>query len=255
LAAVKNVGRNFVKALTDERAGDGEFKTFNEFIDRMIKYESFNKRAVESLILSGSLDCFGLNRAQLMYIYERLIDAKSEDLKRVAENQMSFFGDDTPEEVEIPKLEEMDLMLRLSYEKQTMGIYISGHPVERYKDRYKSLVNCNTLEIKRTATEEDTKLKDGDVVALAGIVSSRKIKYTRKNEEMAFITLEDKLGSVEVVAFPKAFGEFKKFLAEGTVVVIKGRLQVRDEQESAVILNHVSELNSAVKPQKLYIRF
>ncbi len=255
LAAVKNVGRNFVKALTDERTSGGEFQTFNQFVERMIKYDSFNKRAVESLILSGSMDCFNLNRSQLMYIYERLIDAKTDDLRRVAENQMSFFADDKPTEVEIPKLDEMDLMLRLSCEKQTMGIYISGHPVERYKEQYKSLVNCNTLDIKRTATEEDSKLKDGDVVALAGIVQSRKIKYTRKNEEMAFISLEDKLGSVEIVAFPKSFGEFKKNLAEGTVIVAKGRLQVRDEQDSAVILNHVTELNSAVKPKKLYIRF
>ena len=256
LAAVKNVGRNFVKALTDERSQGGEFSTFNQFIDRMIKYDSFNKRAVESLILSGSMDCFGLNRSQLMFVYERLIDAKTNDLKRVSENQISFFGEEeTPVEAGIPELDEMDLMLRLSYEKQTMGIYISGHPVERYKEQYKSLVNCNTLDIKRTATDEDSKLKDGDVVALAGIVQSRKIKYTRKNEEMAFIALEDKLGSVEVVAFPKAFSEFKRFLAEGTVVVVKGRLQVRDEQESAVILNHVAELNSSIKPKKLYIRF
>ena len=255
LAAVKNVGRNFVKALTDEREKGGEFVTFNQFIERMIKYDSFNKRAVESLILSGSLDCFGLNRSQLMFIYERLIDAKTDDFKRVSENQMSFFGEEKEEEIEIPKIEEMDLMLRLSYEKQTMGIYISGHPVERYKDAYKSLVNCNTLDIKRTATEEESRLKDGDMVALAGIVSSRKIKYTRKNEEMAFISLEDKLGSVEIVAFPKSFGEFKKSLAEGTVIVAKGRLQVRDEQDSAVILNHVTELTSAEKPKKLYIRF
>ena len=255
LAAVKNVGRNFVRSLIDERLSGGEFKTFNQFTERMIKYESFNKRAVESLILSGSMDCFGLNRSQLMFIYERLIDAKTDDLKRVSENQMSFFAEDKPQEVEIPKLDEMDLMLRLSYEKQTLGIYISGHPVERFKTQYTPLVNCNTLDIKRTAFEEDTDLKDGDVIAVAGIVQSRKIKYTKKNEEMAFITLEDKLGSVELVAFPKVFAEFKKNLEEGTVIVAKGRLQVRDEQESTVILNHVTELNSAVKPRKLYIRF
>ena len=255
LAAVKNVGRNFVKALTDEREQGGEFETFNQFVERMIKYDSFNKRAVESLILSGSMDCFGLNRSQLVFIYERLIDAKTDDMKRVSENQMSFFADDKPTEVEIPKLDEMDLMLRLSHEKQTLGIYISGHPVERYKEQYKPLVNCNTLDIKRTAFEEETDLKDGDLVAFAGIVSSRKIKYTKKNEEMAFISLEDKLGSVELVAFPKVFAEFKKNLAEGTVIVAKGRLQIRDEQDSTVILNHVTELKSNVKPRRLYIRF
>ncbi len=255
LAAVKNVGRNFVKALTDERERGGEFETFNQFTERMLKYESFNKRAVESLILSGSMDCFNLNRSQLIFIYERLIDAKTDDLKRVSENQMSFFADDKPTEVVIPKLDEMDLMLRLSHEKQTLGIYISGHPVERYKEQYKPLVNCTTLDIKKSALEEESERKDGDVVALAGIVQSRKIKYTKKNEEMAFVTLEDKLGSVELVAFPKVFGEFKKSLAEGTVIVAKGRLQVRDEQDSTVILNYVTELNSAVKPRKLYIRF
>jgi len=255
LAAVKNVGRNFVKALTDERVKGGEFKTFNQFVERMIKYESFNKRAVESLILSGSMDCFNLNRSQLIFIYERLIDAKTDDLKRVSENQLSFFAEDKPTEVEIPKLDEMDLMLRLSHEKSTLGIYISGHPVERYKTQYSSMVNCNTLAVKRTASQDDSELKDGEIVALAGIVQSRKIKYTKKNEEMAFVTLEDKLGSIEVIAFPKVFSEFKKNLAEGAIIVAKGRLQIRDEQDSVIILSHVTELNSAVKPRKLYIRF
>lgn len=262
LYAVKNVGRSFIQRLMKERDEKGEFKSFSDFVSRMIDKE-INKRAVEGLIMCGAFDSMGIKRSQLMAVYEDVIN--SEGLKRRGnlEGQFSLFDDDVQEEIVFPKKEEFSKRELLKMEKQTIGMYLSGHPMEEYLEKTEKISGYNIGKIiNAVEKDEDGNVKiinqnitDGMFIKLCGIISARKNKTTRNNSQMAFITLEDIYGSLEVLVFPKILIEYSHILQEENLVVIEGKLSIREDEEPKLLCERVILLENIENPPKtVYIK-
>ncbi len=259
LSAVKNVGENFIKAVVNARE-TGRFKGFTDFIERIEKIDSsvMNKRAVESLIKCGAMDSLGANRAQLLAVYEKTIDGIHADRKRNLEGQFSIF--DTIEETatndHLPDLKEFPQNILLTMEKEMVGIYISGHPLEPYKEEIDRISTITTFDLLNIGEEIGDNLdgpKDGDRVALGGILIEKKNKITKNNNMMAFITLEDLYGTIECIVFPTTFERYNKYLKEDGLIVIEGKISVSEVEEPKIIVEKISELNM-YKREKIYLK-
>lgn len=256
LVAVKNVGRNFVADLVQEREKEGPFLHFKDFCSRMSKYDSVNKRAVESLIKCGALDCLGAYRSQLLMVFEQQMDEANQNNKVSLTGQISFMDDQEESEITFPDIPELDLNTRLYNEKETLGIYISGHPLDKFKKFFQGKTTTNTMQI-RTAGEEDAfgaLHLDNEKVTIAGIIESKKVKTTKRNDQMAFLSLEDNYGSIELLAFPNVYSKFEQILVKGAVVIATGRLNLREEQDPVIILESVRQVDTKEKSEKLYIK-
>ena len=256
LVAVKNVGRNFVADLVQEREEEGPFLHFKDFCSRMSKYDSVNKRAVESLIKCGALDCLGAYRSQLLMVFEQQMDEANQNNKVSLTGQISFMDDQEESEITFPDIPELDLNTRLYNEKETLGIYISGHPLDKFKKFFQGKTTTNTMQI-RTAGEEDAfgaLHLDNEKVTIAGIIESKKVKTTKRNDQMAFLSLEDNYGSIELLAFPNVYSKFEQILVKGAVVIATGRLNLREEQDPVIILESVRQVDTKEKSEKLYIK-
>lgn len=267
LSAVKNVGKSFIEALLNERDNNGEFKNFSDFVERMTGAD-INKRAVEGLICCGAFDSMGVYRSQLMQIYENAMEGASDRQKNNIAGQFSLFDDlEETIEIELPKIAEFEKRELLRLEKQSIGMYFSGHPMEEYEAKIRSLTRQNIAMINESVIKDEdgeyistgTGLNDGDNVVLGCIIESRKNKTTRAKSQMAFLTLEDSYGSVEALVFPKILATYSHQLQEGAVVFVKGTLSIREDEEPKILLNAVESLDSALDsvPEKkvLYIRF
>ena len=236
LGAVKNVGRGLIRSMVAKRNEGGPFKSLEDFITRMGEGE-LNKRAVENFIKCGACDCFGYHRSELLNVYEEMMDTIADNRRRNLEGQMGMFAMLDEEEpgaaIPIPKLNEMkkaDLML---LEKETTGIYLSGHPMDDYRPYLK---NTHVLPIGRLM-EEDCPIQDEQIVSVAGIVQSVKMKTTRNNSMMAYVTVEDDTAAIELLAFSNVLNQYGGYLRENTPVVITGRLSVRDDKDPQIIVN------------------
>lgn len=258
LTAVKNVGKSFVHEITKEREKSGKFKSFGDFVHRMVDKE-INKRAVEGLIKCGAFDSLGASRAQLMNVFESIIDSESSAQRFNIAGQMSLFGDDTPEarvETELPDIPEFSKKELLAFEKETTGIYFSGHPMEEYKELTQKLspVNVGTV-MASFEKDEQGEFKevtggvcDGQMVKLSGIITARKNKTTRSNTQMAFLNLEDLYGSIEVLVFPKILTQFNSILKEEEIVLLEGRISVREDEEPKLLCEKASLLSGIKNP-------
>lgn len=266
LSAVKNVGKSFIEALLNERDNNGEFKNFSDFVERMTGAD-INKRAVEGLICCGAFDSMGVYRSQLMQIYEKAMEGASDRQKNNIAGQFSLFDDmEETVEIELPKIAEFEKRELLRLEKQSIGMYFSGHPMEEYEAKVRSITRQNIAMINESVIKDEdgeyistgTGLNDGDNVVLGCIIESRKNKTTRAKSQMAFLTLEDSYGSVEALVFPKILATYSHQLQEGAVVLVKGTLSIREDEEPKILLNAVESLDSALDsiPEKkvLYIR-
>lgn len=258
LVAVKNVGRNFVSDLISEREKNGEFKNFKDFCKRMIPYRSLNKRTVENLIMCGAFDCMKVFRSQLLYTYDDFLKSAFAELNNEAEGQLSIFDmgemkEEKSNEVILPDIPEMDLMQRLKNEKLTLGIYVSGHPMDRVKGSYESRVSCNILDIKRADTDEST-IKDNDNVVFAGVIENIKNIYTKKHTRMSILTLADNYGAIDVMAFESLCDKYENFIAESVILLIGGRVSVREDKAPVVICNSIEPLSYEEQNFKIYIR-
>ena len=266
LSAVKNVGKSFIDALLNERDNNGEFKNFSDFVERMTGAD-INKRAVEGLICCGAFDSMGVYRSQLMQIYEKAMEGASDRQKNNIAGQFSLFDDlEETVEIELPKIAEFEKRELLRLEKQSIGMYFSGHPMEEYEAKVRSLTRQNIAMINESVIKDEdgeyistgTGLNDGDNIVLGCIIESRKNKTTRAKSQMAFLTLEDSYGSVEALVFPKILATYSHQLQEGAVVLVKGTLSIREDEEPKILLNAVESLDSALDsvPEKkvLYIR-
>jgi len=252
LTAVKNVGRSFVQAVVSEREASGEFKSFTDFIHRMCDRE-MNKRAVEGLIKCGAFDSMCVKRAQLMNVFESVIDSEASSKRFNVAGQMNLFGDEDAgvEEIELPNVEEFSKKELLSFEKETTGIYFSGHPMEEYKDLTEKLTKTNIGTIMASVEKDedgeikvvDGGLKDGETIKLCGIITSRKNKTTKSNTQMAFVRLEDLFGGVEVIVFPKVLSRFNSMLREETAVMVEGRISIREDEAPKVLCENVTLLD------------
>ena len=264
LGAVKNVGRGLIRSMVAKRNEGGPFQSLEDFLQRMGEGE-LNKRAVENFIKCGAMDCFGYHRSELLAVYDSMMDAVSASRKKNLEGQMGLFAmlQDTEDAVEIPipKLSEMskaDLMLM---EKETTGIYLSGHPMDDYRHLLKG---THVVPIGSLMDEENT-FQDDQIISVAGVVQTIKMKTTRNNSMMAYVTLEDDTAAIEMLAFSNVLSQYGGYLKENQPVVITGRLSMRDDKEPQIVINRARPMSDfterpqpeEVSPQKtgtLYLR-
>ncbi|MFA7636264.1 MAG: DNA polymerase III subunit alpha [Monoglobales bacterium] len=257
LGAVKNVGHNVVASIVEERKS-APFADFTDFAERM-QGKDINKRTVESLIRAGAFDTLPHSRAQLLEAYERILDRLTNEKKGNAAGQLSLFGDVLDEKPnDFRDIPELSLKEILQMEKEMLGLYVSGHPLQSYSEIMSKIphVTCADFALAQ-AEDADAPVKDGDRVTFIGILSSKKDKITKTGSTMAFLNLEDVFGSVETVVFSTLFAKTKHLLLENTPLIIRGRLDV-NEQEYKIIADDISLLEEAPLPtnsqKKLYIK-
>lgn len=264
LGAIKNVGTIPVENIVKERKEKGEYKSFTDFCERVSELQ-VNKKCVESLIKAGAFQEFEQTRATLLASFEAIIDTIQSGNKKGFNGQVSMFDIGTKQEKEdmekqkykFEEYEEMPEKEMLSMEKEMLGIYISGHPLEKMREQIMHSTNINSLDLSKIAEQSDTtnmeentqqiqttksKFVDGQKVKYAGIITSIKKKYTKNNKIMAFITIEDLYGTAEIIAFENAVINAGKSLIEENIVVVDGRLSIRDDQEPTIIANEIKDL-------------
>ena len=241
LGAVKNVGRGLIRSMAAKRAEGGPFRSLEDFLQRM--GDELNKRAVENFIKCGAMDCFGNHRSELLAVYENMMDSIASSRKKNLEGQMGLFAmleDDEPAaSIPIPKLAEMKRADLMAMEKETTGIYITGHPMDDYRGY---LRNTHVMPIGRLM-EEDCPVKDEQIVSVAGIVQSVKMKTTRNNSMMAYVTVEDDTAAIEMLAFSNVLTQFGSYIKENMPVVITGRLSVRDDKDPQIVINRARPIS------------
>ena len=242
LGAVKNVGRGLIRSMAAKRAEGSAFRSLEDFLERMGEGE-LNKRAVENFIKCGAMDCFGYHRSELLAVYDQMMDSVSASRKKNLEGQMGLFAmldeDDEAGKVPIPKLKELDKGELLSMEKETTGIYISGHPMDDYRPY---LRNTHVVHI-GSLMEEDNGFQDDQIISVAGIVQTVKMKTTRNNSMMAYVTVEDDTASIEMLAFSNVLDQYGGYLRENSAVVITGRLSLRDDKEPQIVINRARPIS------------
>ncbi len=257
LSAVKNVGHGFVCAVVEERKANGEFKDFYDFIDRMADKE-LNKRAIEGLIMCGAFDSTGAKRSQLMQVFESAIDSENKSRRTNLAGQLSIFDEpelaaENPHD-ELPDVPEFDKKQLLKMEKESIGMYLSGHPMEEYQlicDRLCGGVNIGMV-MAAAEPEDDAdapdpgKIKDGDRITVAGIITARKDKTTKSNRRMAFIQLEDMYGSIEALVFPKIYDTLSPLLHEEQMILAKCSVSLREDEEPKLLLDSAEPLQDYV---------
>ncbi|MBQ3378263.1 MAG: DNA polymerase III subunit alpha [Clostridia bacterium] len=233
LVAVKNIGVSLIDTLINEREKNGVFTTFSDFCERMSGRE-INKRAVESLIKCGAFDSLGLKRAQLLLVFEQLMDDTARKNASTVSGQLSMFDilsegqEKKKDEVELPDVEELPLMKRLEMEKEVTGLYLSSHPMNEYEPLVRTLGAITIGDIISAASEHGAKLRDGDSVKVIGVISTRKNKTTRNDKMMAFLELEDQYGSAEAVIFPNLYETCSHILKPGRVIYMRAKVQFRE---------------------------
>ena len=253
LGAVKNVGRGLIRTVAAHRADGGDFKSLEDFLQRMGEGE-LNKRAVENFIKCGAMDCFGYHRSELLAVYESMMDSVSSSRKKNLDGQMGLFAmlddSDKAAAIPIPKLPEMKKADLMALEKETTGIYLSGHPMDDYRQY---LRNTHVVSIGSLMSEDST-YADDSIISVAGIVQSVKMKTTRNNSMMAYVTLEDDTSSIEMLAFSNVLSQYGGYLRENSAVVITGRLSIRDEKDPQIVINRARPIsdyteNVAIQPE------
>ena len=236
LGAVKSVGRGLIRTMSAKRREGGKFKSLEDFVQRMGEGE-LNKRAVENFIKCGAMDGFGYHRSELLAVYDTVMDSVASTRKRNLEGQMGLFGmleeEDNAAAIPIPKLPEMQRAELMLMEKETTGIYISGHPMDDYRS---FLVGSHVVPIGKIMDEEST-YQDDQIVSVAGIVQTIKMKTTRNNSMMAYVTVEDDTASIEMLVFSTVLNQYGGYLRENQPVVVTGRLSLRDDKEPQIIVN------------------
>ena len=255
MGAVKNVGHGLIRSIVAKRSEGGPFKSLEDFLQRMEEGE-LNKRAVENLIKCGAMDSFGNHRSELLAVYDSMMDSVSASRKKNLEGQMGLFGmldeDDVSSKIPIPKLPELSRADRMSMEKETTGIYLSGHPMDDYRPY---LRNTHVVTI-AALMDEESPYTDDQIVSVAGIVQSVKMKTTRSNSMMAYVTVEDDTASIEMLAFSNVLSQYGSYLKENQPVVVTGRLSIRDEKEPQIVVNRARPISdyadgSAVQQQEM----
>ena len=245
MGAIKNVGRGLIRTMVTKREEGGPFKSLEDFLQRMGEGE-LNKRAVENFIKCGSMDCFGYHRSQLLAVYDVMMDSVANSRRRNLDGQMGMFSmlqdTDAAVSIPIPQLAELKKAELMLMEKETTGIYLSGHPMIDYRPYLK---NTQVVPI-GVLMEEDCPYEDEQIVSVAGIVQTVKLKTTRNNSMMAYVTIEDDTGGVELLAFSKVLSQYGGYLRENQPVVIVGKLSIRDEKEPQIIVNRARPISDYV---------
>ena len=256
LSAIKSVGRAVVDVIIAERENGGLFKSLDDFVSRMSNKE-VNKRTLESFIKSGALDTLPGTRKQKLIVSGDLLESKAREKKTVMEGQLSFF-DLAPEEeknnfqITFPNVGEYDKQTLLAFEKETIGIYVSGHPMEEYREVWEKNVTAKTSDF---VVDEDGKtvVEDNSNVVIGGMITSKKVKTTKTNQLMAFITIEDLVGTVEVLVFPKIYEKNRPSFTEENKVFVRGRASIGDDPVGKLICEEVIPFTDI--PNELWLQF
>ena len=250
LGAVKNVGHGLIRAVAARREEGGPFKSLEDFIQRMGEGE-LNKRAVENFIKCGAMESFGQHRSELLAVYDHMMDSIASTRKRNLEGQMGLFGmleeEDPVSAIPIPKLPELPKAELMAMEKETTGIYLSGHPMDDYRP---FLRNTHVVPMADLMGDE-SHYQDDQIVSVAGIVQAVKMKTTRNNSMMAYVTVEDDTAAIEMLAFSSVLGQYGAYVKENSAVVITGRLSLRDDKEPQIVINRIRSITdfSEAPPQ------
>ena len=258
LAAIKSIGKPIIQTLVEERKEYGEFKNLEDFISRMSTREALNKRAIENFIKAGALDCLGGTRKQFMSIYIQIVDHVNQEKKYSMTGQMSLFDLVSEEEksdfqIQLPKVGEYAKETKLAFEKEVLGVYISGHPLEEYEEQWQKAISATTLDFQLDEESNHSKVHDGAREIIGGFITEKTMKATKTNQMMAFVTLEDLLGTVEVVVFPRDYEKNRNLLEVDRKVFIKGRVSEEDDKPSKLICEKVVPFNQIKR--ELWIQF
>ena len=256
LSAIKSVGRPVIEALVEERENRGPYLSLKDFIQRLTGV--VNKRAIENFIKAGAVDCLEGNRRQKMTVYAQIVDSIAQDKKNTVAGQMSLFDfaeEDVKKDFEIrmPDVGEYDKDTLLSYEKEVLGIYLSGHPLERYSSMMEKMISAKTTDFQADEEGGIPGIPDGQKVIVGGMIADKTIKYTKTNKVMAFFTLEDLVGTVEVVVFPRDYEKWQKYLNEDARVFVQGHVDAGDDRASKLILEKVRSFDEM--PKEVWIQF
>ena len=243
LTAIKSIGRPVIAAVIEEREARGHFRNLKDFIERMAG-KDINKRTIENFIKSGTFDSLGGTRKQYMVIYVQIMDQVNQERKNSMTGQMSLFdmvGEEEKAEfdVPLPEVGEYEKETKFAFEKEVLGFYLSGHPMEEYEEKWKKNISKTTLDFQIDEDTGRTKVSDGAREVIGGMITSKTIKYTKQNKVMAFVTLEDLAGAVEVVVFPRDYEKNQQYLNEDAKVFIRGRVSEEDEAASKLICEKV----------------
>ena len=258
LTAIKGVGRPVIDAVIRERQERGKFKDLNDFLSRMIlKDREVNKRVVENFIKAGALDCLGATRKQLMSVYMRMMDDLTNSKKNDMAGQLSLFDFADEEDkkdyiVPMPDIGEYPKELKLAFEKEVLGIYVSGHPLEEYMGLWKRNIT-NRVSDFILDEETGTRVTDGDRAVVGGMITAKKIKYTKNNKVMAFLDVEDMTGTMEVIVFPNTYEKESAKLEEDGKVFLFGRVSLEEEKDGKLICERVVTFDEV--PRRLWVRF
>ena len=244
LSALKSVGRPVIDAIVAEREAHGRYRDLKDFISRLSNKE-VNKRTIESFIKSGALDSFPANRRQMMMIYVQLIDQVNQEKKSAMTGQMSLMdllGEEEKKAFDIryPDVAEYEKEEKLSFEKEVLGIYVSGHPLEDYQNLMDTNINATTHDFIADAETGETVAKDQIYYTIGGMIAAKTVKMTKSNQNMAFITLEDLLGSLEVVVFPKKYEQYRSILEPDSKILVYGRASISEDEGKLLLERAVS---------------
>ena len=258
LAAIKSIGRPVIRAIVNDRKELGEFRNLEDFITRISSRELMNKRLVENLIKAGALDVLGGTRKQFMSIYIQIVDHMQQEKKNSMVGQMSLFdvvSEEQKEEFQIrmPDVGEYTKENLLGFEKEVLGVYVSGHPLEPYEEEWRKVISATTADFQVDPEVGYTKVRDGAREIIGGIIAEKTVKHTKTNQMMAFLTVEDLFGTVEVVVFPRDYEKYRQYLEEDNKIFVKGRVSEEDDKASKLICEKI--LPFGQKKKELWIQF
>ena len=256
LSAIKSLGRPVIEAVVTERQAHGIYRDLRDFITRLSGRE-VNKRTIESLIKSGAFDSFGLNRRQMMLVYSDVMEHVAHERKESVSGQMSLFDmfepEDKPDEIIVPDVPEYSRDEVLVMEKEVLGVYISGHPLDEYKALWEKNITNMCSDFERDDETGQAKVNDAEKVIAGGIISGIKVKMTRNGKSMAYFDLDDLGGHVEVVVFPRPYMDYRKDITEDNKVFVCGTVDLRDEENGKLLCNKIIPFSSI--PRDCWIKF
>ena len=259
LTAIKGVGHNVIDGIVKERENNGPFRDFNDFLTRVDRADvDVNKRTVENFIKAGVFDSFGGVRQQYMIVHAHLMDMLHKRAQSSIAGQMTLFDlasdeDKASYDIKYPEVDEFDKETLLAYEKEVLGIYLSGHPLDAVLDLWRSRITNLTTDFYADEETGEPKVKADAHVVVGGMIAERRIKYTKTDQVMAFVQLEDMVGAIEVVVFPRVYEKAAHALKEDSKVFIRGRVQTTDMQDAKLIAEEVTAFDDL--PREVWIRF
>ena len=257
LTAIKNVGKAVIDNIVAEREARGIYKDLEDFISRTAPL-GVNKRAIENFIKAGAFDSFGATRKQMMMVYAQIVDSVNQDKKDTMQGQMSLFdiADEDQKKnykMQMPNVGEYDNDQKLEFEKEVIGIYASGHPLSDMEEKWKRVITNMSLDFAVPEEGESYKIKDKSRVTVGGIITTVTRKFTKRGDQMAFLTLEDLVGTVEIVVFPREFDKYREILMEGRKIFITGEADIQENAPGKVKASEIKEFVQV--PSELWIAF